>query len=277
MFRAIWRLIRGIGYLFTGRIDGFADQINRDPHAVQSGYRDIIEQKKASLDQYIDAVGSLIAQRETKTQRLKSLTSEIEKLERLRAGAIGKAKEITAGETSRGMSPENIKQNPEFVLCQSSYRDFSSTLESKKSMAEELESSIREYDGRINGHKIKLTSLKREVEQLKAEMPDAVADILGAKQEEKIDRVIAGISNNTSDEKLQQLRDTRNKAKANAKIISEMAGTDHKKIENEFETFATNHQSDDEFDAAVGLLVPDKVKIEMMEEQLKNIPDTIVA
>jgi len=255
----------------VGRLDGFTDKVNRDPYAMKGSYNEIIRKKKDSCDKYLDAVATIIAQREKKVQRLKVLSEESNRLERLKSGAAAKAKEIVAELQSKGKTPEEIKANPDFIKCQSSFADFAATLDEKMKLITELEASVQEYSKNIDGHKLKLITLQREIDNLKTEAADAVADVISASEEASMSRVIAGISNDGTSESLEQLREVRSKAKAEAKITSELAGTDHKIVEAEFEQFAQDHASNAEFDALIGLGVSDDVKINDMEDRLKKM------
>lgn len=271
MLRAIWRLIRGIGYLFIGRVDGFTDAVTKNPSAMRGTYNEIIREKKERINEYMGAVGTLVAQQEKKTATMKTLTAEIEKLERLKAGAAGKAKERAAELKSQGKTPEEIKNDAAFKQCQASFADFSSTLVEKNARIAETESSLKEYSSRIANHKIQLTSLQREIENLKSESADAVADVISATEEKEINKVLSGISEDGTSAELERLRDLRHQAKAEAKVASELAGTDHKRVEAEYENFAANNESNAEFDALVGLDVPDDVKLNQMEDKLKKL------
>jgi len=273
MLRAIWRLFRGIGYLFIGRLDGFSDKVMSNPAAIKGTYNEILREKKDRINEYMSAVGTLVAQREKKLQQVKSLSEESQRLSRLKSGAAAKAKEIAANLKAAGKSTEEIKQDGTFLQCQASFNDFTSTLAEKENRISELESSIHDLSDRIDSHKVNLTNLQREIEKLKSESADAVADIISAKEERDINKVLAGISNDGTAAELERVRGIRDQMKAEAKVSSELAGTDHKKLEAEFEAFAQAHESNAEFDALIGLDVPDDVKINSMEQELASIPD----
>src|SRR5882672_9805045 len=93
MFGAIGRWIKAVGYLLTGRIDSARRVIDTNPHVVKAKYEEIIRQKISQIQTYKEAVAGLIAQQETKMAKLKRLTEEVQQLERLKAGALAKAKQ----------------------------------------------------------------------------------------------------------------------------------------------------------------------------------------
>ena len=93
----------------------------------------------------------------------------------------------------------------------------------------------------------------RDLDKLKEEKHDAVADIMSATEEKQIADMVNGISNDKTNEELHRLRELRQKASANAKISRELAGLDSKKAESEFLEYAQKSTADDEFDALIGL------------------------
>lgn len=273
MFRAIFRVFRGIAYLFIGRLDGFADAIQQNPAAIEGTYESIIAKKKESLTTYTSSVANLMSQREQKLSRLKTLTAEVERLERLKTGAAGKAQEVVAKLKASGLDLKKIKADPEYQKCQMSFADFSSTLAEKQNTIKELESSATENDKSISQHKLKLTNLKREIEKLATEKSETVADVIGSAQEKEINKALAGISDDGTTRDLEKMRNMRAKAKAEAQITGELAGTDHKQQEQEFEAYSVNAAANSEFESLIGLEVPDDQKIANMEAELSKIPE----
>ena len=65
--------------------------------------------------------------------------------------------------------------------------------------------------------------------------------------------MITGISKDRTAEELQELRDIRDRAKGTARVSREIAGTDAKRLEEEFLDYAAKSAANDEFDALIGL------------------------
>lgn len=250
MFKAIGRFFRAIGYLFTGKVNSAADSISNNPTVISATYDKVIEEKKRRLNEYKDAISAMIAQEESKKDKLSTLTEEVQKLEKLKSGAAARAKQIVdkySGDINA------VKNDPEYVKCQSAFKDFSSTLLEKQKRATELEDDLKQLIGNVNGHKVQIQGLMRDLDKLKEEKHDAVADILSATEEKQIADMVNGISNDRTNEELHRLRDLRQKASANAKISRELAGLDTKKEEADFLEYAQKNAADDEFDALIGL------------------------
>jgi phage shock protein A len=250
MFNAIGRFFRAIKYLFTGKIDAAADALSANPTVISANYDRIIQEKKSRLNQYKDAISAMIAQEESKKAKLRSITEEVEKLEKLKSGAAARAKQLVDKYNGDVVA---VKNDPEYAKCQSAFKDFSSTLAEKQQRATELEDDLKQLVQNVNGHKNQIQTLMRELEKIKEEKHDAVADVLSATEEKQIADMVNGISNDKTSEELQRLRDLRQKASANARVSRELAGMDSKRAESEFLEYAQKTAADDEFDALIGL------------------------
>ncbi len=253
MFRAIGRLLRAIGYLFTGRIDKARMALMTNPNVMQANYDEIITDKAKNLGILKQATGGLISQQESKVEKVKQLTAEIQKHEQLKAGAAAKAKALVAKHNG---DAEAVKKDPDYVKCQAAFRDFSSTLDEKVKMVHELESDVQRLGTSIEEKKASINSLLRQIDSLKAEKHEAVAEVISAKEEQAIADMLSGISEDRANKELQELRDVRRNAKAQARISREVAGVTAQQTENEFLNYGANAASDNEFDKMIGLTVP---------------------
>ena len=250
MFRAIGRYFRALGYLLTGRVDQARRAVSTDPAVVQATFDNIIQEKKKRISQYKEAVGAMIAQEEKKKTSLKRITADIEKLTKLRDGAAAMARKLVEKHNGNG---DAVRNDPEYVKCQAAFKDFSSSLAEKEQHVAELEDDIGNFEQNIAGHKTQLQSLLREIEKLKTEKHETVAELLTSKEEKEIADMLAGISQDRTSEELQELRDIRDQAKATARVSREVAGVDAQRSEAEFLEYAAQTAADSEFDALIGL------------------------
>lgn len=241
-----------------------------NPHVISATYDRIVEEKRSRLNQYKDAIGAMIAQEESKKQKLKALTAEVEKLARLKAGAAAKATKVAAAHHG---DVEATKKDADYLKCQAAFKDFSSTLAEKQQRSDELESDVEALSSNIAGHKSQIQSLMRDLEKLKEEKHDAVADVLSAREEQQIADMMTGLSEDRTSEELRELRELRHKATAKARISRELAGLDTKRAEEEFLEFAQASEADDEFDALIGLTSKEQDVPSAPEEQTK-IPES---
>ncbi len=253
MFGAIGRWFKAVWYKLTGAMDQARRGLDTDPHVMRAKFDEIIKGKVNQIHTYKQAVATLIAQQEKKMAKVKSLTNEVQKLENLKAGALAMAKQAVAKLQGEGKTNEVVHADPNYKKCLTAYNDFAATLTEKQDHIKDLEGDIGEYDGSIANHKINLQQLQRDIEKLKSEAADAVADVITSKEETELADMINGISKDGMAKELQNLRDLRHEVRAEARISREMAGTDTKVQGAEFLEYARSNTATDEFDALLGM------------------------
>jgi len=253
MFGAIGRWFKAVWYKLTGAMDQARRGLDTDPHVMRAKFDEIIKDKVNQIHTYKQAVATLIAQQEKKMAKVKSLTNEVQKLENLKAGALAMAKQAVAKLQGEGKTNEVVHADPNYKKCLTAYNDFAATLTEKQDHIKDLEGDIGEYDGSIANHKINLQQLQRDIEKLKSEAADAVADVITSKEETELADMINGISKDGMGKELENLRDLRHEMRAEARISREMAGTDTKVQEAEFLEYARSNTATDEFDALLGM------------------------
>ena len=270
MFKAIARYFRALGYLLTGRVDQARKALEVNPNVMRATYDHVIEEKKRRVHQYRDAVAGMISQEEKKKANLKTLTGEIEKIERLKEGAAAKARKVVAKHDGNA---EAIKLDPDYIRCQAAFKDFSATLAEKEQRVAELEGDVETLSKNIGDHKVRIQGLLRELEKIKEEKHDAVADVMSAREEQEIADMVAGISEDRTAQELSDLRDLRREAKAKARIARETSGMDTKLEEEEFLAYASESVANDEFDALIGLTKEEKEEEGGPPEAEPKIPE----
>lgn len=251
MANGFTRLFRSIWYTLTGRAHEQADKLMEDPNAVRGAFERIISDKMESLQQYKNAIAQLMALVEKKKGSLKSLTEDVEKFEKMKTGAIQKAKSTAAELQQQGIADEDIKQNAEYVKCVTAYQDFNSTLEEKNARITELEVDIEESQKQIDSHKNQIQTVQRDLNKIKEEQHETVGDLIIAKQQEEIADLMSGISTDGTSEELSRMRNIREQAKGRSIVAQELAGTDTRAEEEEFLAAAQSTAASDEFDSLI--------------------------
>lgn len=244
MFRAFGRFLRTLGHKISGIFGRKTEKLMRDADTIKGAYSDVIKEKTNRINQYMSAVGEMIAQNQRRVSRIEKLSSEVERLERVKAGALAKAKSM--------MEQGKTAEDAEVVKLKAAYADASSTLDEKKESIAELEQEIENTKDGINSHRVQLQTMQREIAKLKTESSEAVADVKAAEAEQSIANTIAGISDDTTDETLEMLRNARDNAKGKAEVARQVAGTDAMALEAELEAFGASSAGADEFDALLG-------------------------
>ena len=251
MANGFTRFFKAIWYTLTGRAHESADRMMENPEAVRGAYEDIIKDKKGNIQRYKQAIGQLIALVEQKKTTVKTLTDEVDRLEELKAGAIAKAQQTATDMQGEGMTPEQVKQAPEYIRCVTAYKDFNSNLQEKTSRITELENEIESAQADIQSHKLQMTRLHRDLDDIKSEQSEAVADLITAREQEEIADMLSGISMDGTSAELTRMREIREKAKGRSKVAQELAGTDSQSEEEEFLAAARTSATSDEFDALI--------------------------
>lgn len=251
MANGFTRFFRAIWYTLTGRAHEQADKLMENPEAVRGAFERIISDKMDNIQQYKQAIAQLIALVEKKKGSLKGLTEDVEKLEKLKTGAIQKAKATAAELQQQGVADEEIKQNAEYVKCVTAYQDFNSTLEEKNARITELEVDIEDSQDKIDAHKNQISQIHRDLDKIKEEQSETVGDLIIAKQQEEIADLMSGISTDGTSEELSRMREIREKAKGRSIVAQELAGTDTRAEEEEFLAAAQSTAASDEFDSLI--------------------------
>ena len=254
MFRAIGKYIRAVGYLLTFQIDKASETLRSNPGVISANYDRIIQEKRARINQYKDAIAGMVTQEESKKAKLKTIIEEIEKLEKLKAGAAAKARQVAAKHNG---DVEATHADPEYQKCQAAFKDFAATLTEKQQRATELEGDLADLVENVSRHKTQIMSQMRELEKLAEEKHDAVADVMSAQEEKQIADLMSNLSQDRTGEELRELRELRNKATAEARVSREVAGMDTKQAEADFLQYATDSAAMDEFDQLIGLAEKD--------------------
>jgi phage shock protein A len=251
MANGFTRLFKAIWYTLTGRAHESADRMMENPEAVRGAYEDIINDKKGNIQRYKAAIGQLIALVEQKKNAVKNLTDEVDRLEELKTGAIAKAQQTAAALQGEGLTEEEIKQHADYTRCVTAYQDFNSNLQEKTGRITELENEIEGAQADIESHKLQITTLHRDLDKIKSEQSEAVADLITAREQEEIADMLSGISMDGTSAELGRMREIREKAKARSTVAQELAGTDSKGEEEEFLTAARSSSTNDEFDSLI--------------------------
>jgi phage shock protein A len=251
MASGIGRFFKAIWYTLSGRAHELSDRMMENPEAVRGAYEDIIADKKANVQRYKAAIGQLLALVKQKEGTVQNLTDDVDRLEQLKAGALAKAKRVADNLQKQEQAQEAIKQNPEYTRCVAAYNDFSSTLEEKNARIQELESDIENAQGDINNHMIQISALHRDLDKIKQEQAEAVADLITAREQEQIADMLSGISTDGTSAELARMRDVRQKAKGRAQVAQELAGTDSRAEEEKFLAAARESSATDEFDELI--------------------------
>ncbi len=254
MLNALGRYFAAFGYLITGRIDKARKALETDPNVIRATFDDIVREKQTRIQEFMSAVATLIRQQEAKKGEKARLEEELKRHRQVMDGAKAMAQRRVTLLQGQGKTPAEIMADPEVLKHQGAYTDVKSTIATKEGRIAQLVTGIATAQGQIDKHKINLERMQREIGELKAEAGDAVARVISATEEKALADMLMGLS--TSDrtgERLSSIREVVGQAEAEARVSSELAGTDAAVSESQYLASAHEAQASIEFAALLGL------------------------
>ena len=244
----MFRYLRALWYMMTGRFGAAADALQSNKHVMTATYDKSIAKSAERFQTVRDAVASLMSIENTRIQEIKDLTANADKLAKIKNGAqVAMQRRIDALKSS-GKTKEEIQQDPEFIKHSGNYKDAASSLEQTNAQIHDKESDLHDRTTQIAQYKIELQAMQKAQEKLKNEKVEAIADVAIAQQAQQIADVLNGIAEDTTDKDLVAVREARAKAKAKAKITTALSGNDARLAENEYLELASTGAADKELD-----------------------------
>jgi phage shock protein A len=208
--------------------------VSGSPETIRAQFRKTKEDWTRDFNQMRNAVAELIRIREMKTDEVRKLDKESTELEQKMAGAI-----------------ELYKKNPD-PRYREAYAALAARNEQLEARMKELEGEIEEQKKQIETYKSRLGEFQQQIENLSKEEAETVADIVSSQRIRELNDRLSGLSVDTQSKNLEAIRAARQKAKAVAKLSTEMAGTDKKDFEKELAAAGAASKYLDAFDSATG-------------------------
>lgn len=247
------RFLKAIGGIFatllailTGGLLDFRKKLMSTPSGIRAEYDAVISEKTNRAKAIRDAVKGLIANKAKKEERAKAYNEEITKLTKLKAGAAAQAKkalEAAGGDQS----------NASFLKHKSAFTDFDSTLQEKIAHRDETLADLESDEKAIGKYERQIKSVLRELDKIKNEKHETVAEVTAAKEAQAIADELNGLTEDTTGEKLNTLREIRREAKAGQQVSERLAGLDTKADEEEYLSASVATEANDEFDQLMGI------------------------
>lgn len=245
-FRALW-------YMVTGRFSAAAEALQGNQYVMAATYDASIEKSEERYHTVRNAVAKLVGIEQDRVEKIKTLSEKCERLEKVKAGAAGKAKALAEKLKGEGKSAAEIKQHPEYLKHMGAFQNAATSLTEAEGDIEELEVELEGHRKNIAQYKVQLQNMQRSAKDLKEEKQEAIADVAIAKEMQAVNDVLSGVAEDTVDKDLQAARQARKDAKAKAKITAELAGNDAALAEDEYVNFASSNDASSEFDDLIGL------------------------
>jgi len=256
MFGAIMKLFRSIGYLLTGRTDKLRENLDRDPTVIKAKFERIVGVKGQRINQFMEAMATLVAQQEKKKLERERLLGEIEKNDRLKSGAAGLSKKRLSElkKVNPNITKEEATQDARYRELVAKFNDVASTQSEQKNSLSNVEEDIKVGQKRIEELTLQLKQLKAEIEKIKAEKAETIADVITSTQEHELNTMLAGLAQgDTASEELQEMREMRAQLRGEATVSRIAAGTENASVESELMAMATESVSSKELEDMIGI------------------------
>ena len=193
MANSITRFFKAIWYKLTSRTHDQIDRLMENPKTVRDAYEVIIRYKQRNIQRYKKAIGMLISLIRQKESALELLAADINELEKIKANAIAKTKTIVIELQKAGTPYEEIEQHPDYVRCVTASNDFDATLEKKNARVAKLKTEIKRAQEDIEAYKLQLTTLHRDLDNIKTELSEVLSDRISERMQEEIVDMLSGI------------------------------------------------------------------------------------
>ena len=277
LFSAIVAVITSIGYVLTARFEKLAELWGMTPDVIKIRYKGIIDQKTNNVENYANAVAEINQQIQLTERELKTSIASQEQSNKLRLGAFTLLQDRVESLLKEGITKKEVKKHPDYVKYASQYKIHENRSRDLDERVAKLETELSNYKGKVDIHLANINKMKQEIENIKKESREAGADILANQAAEKIARMQANLSTDSSDKELAALRDMRDRSSARTRTIEQIAETDISRLQLELEQAAEASEIDKELDDLIfnnkQLLIgiSEQIPAAIAHEQLPNV------
>lgn len=240
-FGKLWARIRGI-FIQAGD-----DLVSSSPEAIRSTYASAIDEAKRRYKEMERAVALLANEREKTETSLKNMEAEKTELQRKLEGALSAAESNPDDSTHREAGIRYISRIKEIEGRQTG---LSSDLDTQK--------------GRVEEYKTRLRSFSDEIEKLRKEQGQMVAEFISNQQLIQLEDRLRGLGESAVDASVVAIREKVSGMRSEAKIAAEMRGTTLAHQDAEYEKIGAEKEAASRFDellktrASVKAGVPEK-------------------
>jgi phage shock protein A len=244
-FGKLWARIRGF---FIGAGD---DIVSSSPEAIRATYATAIDDSKRRYKEMEKAVAMLAVQREKTELGLKDLDKEEEDLQRRLEGALASAES----------EPDNAAHREAGARYLSRMKEID---EKQARLAEELETQVK----KVEDYKVRLRSFSAEIDRLKKEQGEMVAEFVSTQQILALEDRLRGLGETAVDESLTAIRDKVTGMRARAKIAAEMRGATLETHDQAYERLGAEKAAKAHFDELLKARTEAKTGVQEKERDL---------
>jgi phage shock protein A len=224
-FGKMWQLIKGF-FIQAGD-----NMVSSSPEAIRSTYASAIDDAKRQYKDMQEAVALLARERERTEQSLRKLEAEETELRNKLDGALAMA----------AKEPDNPAHREAGTRYLGRIKEID---ERQAELTDELEAQRR----KVEHYKEKLRKFTEEIDRLKKEQGEMVAEFVSTQQVLKLEDRLQGLSETAVDESIVAIREKVGRMKEQAKIATEMRESSSVSLDEQYERMGSQRQTETEFD-----------------------------
>ncbi|MFH1098754.1 MAG: hypothetical protein V1723_02455 [Candidatus Uhrbacteria bacterium] len=222
------RFFRALFYYLSGQFIWGARSLEKNPHVIEARFDHALGKLGDNLRVVKDQVGSILGLRERRKMDLGRLQEQKAEHEDTMDGAEALAQDRVTKLRAEGRSDADIEADAEYRQYSAAYADAESTLGAVNADIARCEEDIARYDQQGKDYVIQLQQMQREIEKIKREKHETLADVSIAAMEGDIQDALSGFATDGVGKELDALRDIRMKARGDAEVSRTLAGSDAK-------------------------------------------------
>jgi phage shock protein A len=224
-FGKLWAVIRGF-FIRSGD-----DLVSRSPEAIRAVFAAAIDDAKKRYKDMEKAVALLANERSKTEMTLSDLTKEEAELQRRLEGALALADADPTNDAHREAGSRYLKRIEEIH---------------QRKLA--LSADLQGQRAKVEDYKAKLRSFTGEIDRLRREQGETVADFVSAKQVISLEDRLKGLSETSVDESLVAIREKVGQLKSQAKIAGEMRESSLGEVDTAYAIAGAEREASSRFD-----------------------------
>jgi len=221
----LWTRIRGIF------INAGDDVVSSSPEAIRATYATAIDEAKKRYLEMERAVGLLASEREKTEQMLKDLEREETDIKSRLEGALAAA--------------ESDPGNPLHREAGSRYLNRIQEIDQKQEL---LTQELETQKTKVEDYKTRLRSFSDEIDKLKKEQGQMVAEFVSTQQVIQLESRLRGLAESSVDESIVTIREKVSAMKAQAKIATEMRQSGKEQLDDKYQRIGAERKAEQRFD-----------------------------
>lgn len=224
-FGRLIALIKGI-FLQSGD-----DMVSSSPRAIHATYAAAIDESKQRYKEMRDAVAILAREREKTEMALKALDDEERDLEKKLEGALAAA-----------------EREPDNSAHQEAGSRYLTRMQEIDAKQETLAGELELQKSKVEDYKSKLRTFNEEIETLKREQGEMVAEFVSSQRMLQLEDQLRGLSDTAVDDSIVAIREKVGRMRQEVKIASEMRGATEGAQDEVYEKMGAKREAAARFD-----------------------------